>query len=362
MSAKNVDLVGVVLVTFGASDVITHCLESLAAAQADRLRIVVVDNASPDDTVAQVRDWASGATPYSAPPEVPFDMAPVPKPVVLHEVPEGQAGLSDVAPAPGEITLLHAGGNLGFAGGVNQGLAWLARDPAVQNFWVLNPDSMVPAGSVSELLAYLETAEDFGLLGGRVVYLENPDRIQIDGGLVKTKTGVTGNFNLGQPHPDSPVPDPAALDFITGASMIASRRFYEQTGPMREDYFLYYEEVDWAMRREDLPLAYCAGLLVYHWGGTAIGSPTLGRNASAFSLYFKHRGRMMFMRRFQRANLPGAYAYSVAQALRQLLRRSPSGAWAILAASFGLTPPADIRERLGPETAKRAFSGATEDI
>lgn len=346
------EVLGVVLVTYNAADVIAGCLESLCAARDAGLRIVVVDNASDDGTVDTVRDWASGAAAFVPPAELPFAMDPVAKPVVLTE------GGPDIAPGPG-ITLVRSGANRGFAGGVNVGLACLARDPEIGHFWVLNPDSMVPAASVAALQTCLAGAGHYGLMGGRVVYLETPDRIQIDGGLLRRRTGVTGNYNLGQAHPASPPPDPAELDFITGASMVASRAFYEAVGPMREDYFLYYEEVDWAMRRStDMPLAYCAGLVVYHWGGTAIGSPIIGRTASPFSIYFKHRGRIRFLSRFNPVALPVGLAYSLAQSARLMLRREPAAAWAVVAASFGLPAPAEVRDRLSPEARAIAFGRA----
>jgi GT2 family glycosyltransferase len=128
--------------------------------------------------------------------------------------------------------------------------------------------------------------------------------------------------------------------------MVASRRFYEAAGPMPEDYFLYYEEVDWALRRGALPFAYCPGAIVYHRAGTAIGSPTMGRPASPFSLYFKHRGRLRFIRRHFPMSLPLAFGYSAAKAMQLLLKGYPVESWTILTASLGLPPARKIRKRL----------------
>lgn len=354
------DDLGVVVVTYDAGDVIAGCLESLMAAQQDwaagngggRLRVAVVDNASGDDTVEVIRAWASGCPPFTPPATMPFEMRPAARPLTLAESsPDGESNPS------ADVTLIHSGANRGFAGGVNVGLAHLARDPAIKHFWVLNPDSMVPAASVGRLAAFLKARPDYSMLGGRVIYFDRPDTIQIEGGLLNRWTGVTGNFNLQKPV-TSPSPEVGDLDFITGASLVASRAFYEAVGPMQEDYFLYYEEVDWAMRRGNRPLAYCPGFDVYHWGGTAIGSPVVGRSASPFSLYFKHRARIRFQRRFHPYALPVAWAYSLAQAGRTaLFRRSPAGGWAIIAASFGLPMPRVVSSRLGPDALAHA-SGA----
>lgn len=329
---------GVILVAYNSADVILDCLETLLAAAGDTaLRVVVVDNASTDGSAAAVADWAAGRGTYVPPADLPFPHLPVPKPL-----------------AEGILTVLAAGVNGGFAAGVNLGLAHLATDPAIDRFWILNPDSVVPPGTPGAFASH--DPGPFALMGGRVTYYDQPDMIQIDGGTLNRRTGVTGNLNLGLSIRDSAAPEATALDFITGASMVASRAFYEAAGPMPEDYFLYYEEGDWAMRRGNLPLAVCPAARVYHRAGTAIGSPTLGRPASPFSLYFKHRGRMRFVRR----HLPGsritAWAYTLAKVAQYRLKGWTEEAQAVLAGARDAAPPPAIRARLSAEAARLAFA------
>jgi GT2 family glycosyltransferase len=343
--------IGVVIVTYNSEDVILGCLRSLMAAPVP-LRIVVVDNASDDATCPRLRAWAAGRQPVDLPPGLPFVL---PAPPACVPLAEGTARDLPAVAAPGTVSLLHSGANRGFAGGVNLGLAQLARDPSITHFWVLNPDSVVPPESVVALAADLATGGAFALLGGRVNYLEQPDRIQVDGGTLNRLTGVTGNIHLHRRHADTPPPDVAQIDFIMGASMVASRAFYDAVGPMREDYFLYYEEVDWALRRGALPLRYCPGLVVYHWAGASIGSPAPGRRASAFSLYFKHRSRMMFLRRFQPWSMPVGLLYALAKAAQIAGQGDRAGAGALLRGAFGLAPPRAVQARLdraGPPRAQ----------
>ncbi|SNR71937.1 glycosyltransferase family 2 protein [Puniceibacterium sediminis] len=342
---------GVVVVTYNAADVILDCLETLlgaAAADGAALRVVVVDNASTDGTPAVIRDWAAGRVPYVAPDDLPFAHLPVAKPLPLGSAAIPGGARCEVAP----LTLIETGSNGGFAAGVNIGLAHLASDPGIERFWVLNPDSAVPAGTPAAFAT--RDPGPFSLMGGRVIYLDAPDKIQIDGGLLDRRTGVTHNSNQFCP-PDVPPPDPAALDFITGASMVASRAFYEAVGPMSEDYFLYYEEVDWALRRGDLPLAYCPGGIVYHRAGSAIGSQAVNRPASPFSLYFIHRARMRFVRRFFPASLPLAFAFSLAKAGQLALKGYRREAGTLLLASLNRPPPAHVRIMLSDDAARRAI-------
>lgn len=347
-------VLGVVLVTYDSADVILECLETLLGASDVALRIVVVDNASCDGTPDLIRNWAAGDMAVTL-SDLPFPAEAAEKPLTLH---------LDLADCTGEsahaISLVGAGANLGFAGGVNRGLAILARLREVDRFWVLNPDSVVPPGTPAAF-AYQSAPEGgFSLMGGRVLYLDNPSMIQIDGGTVDRRTGITGNKGLFGIHIDTPASDPATMDFVTGASMVASRAFYERVGPMREDYFLYYEEVDWALRRGDLPLAYCADGLVYHHGGSAIGSATHNRPASPFALYFKHRARMMFMRRFFPRSLLTAQAWTLAKAAQFAAKGFVPEARALLAGAFGRRVPDEVRARLSADTLRQVLGQAAD--
>ncbi|MEM9581329.1 MAG: glycosyltransferase family 2 protein [Pseudomonadota bacterium] len=321
---------GVVVVTYCGADVIATCLETLMGARDVALRVVVVDNGSPDDTVQVIKDWASGVAPFQG--KLPFIVSDITKPVPL----DGTGGGH-------RITLIETGRNTGFAGGVNVGLAHLAADPAIDRFWVLNPDCAVPP----ETPAKLATATgDFALMGNRIIFQDDPDMIQIDGGLISWTTGVTANLNTLQDPATTPTPAPDEMQFISGASMVASRAFYESVGPMREDYFLYYEEVDWALRRT-APLAWTADAPVYHKGGASIGSRTRRQRASVLSLYFIHRARVMFLWRFRKASVPMGLAYSLAKSVQLFAEGDAAGAAAILRGSFQMRAPKVVRQKLG---------------
>ena len=330
---------GVVIVTYDSIDVVLDCLETLlAAAIADgtALHVAVVDNASSDGTAAAVQAWASGKTPYTPPADLPFAHHPVPKPL-----------------SAGVLTLIEAEGNGGFAAGVNIGLEHLFANPEIHRVWVLNPDSVVPPGTPAAFASH--DPGPFALMGGRVTYYDRPDMIQIDGGTLNRWTGVTGNINLYSSALEVPMPDATRLDFVTGASMVVSRDHYETAGPVPEDYFLYYEEGDWAMRRGALPLAVCPGARVYHRGGSAIGSPVPGRPASPFSLYFKHRARMYFVRRHLPLSTPTAWLYTLAKSAQYARRGWRDEAVAVLAGAADTAPPVSVRERLDSAAAERAF-------
>ncbi len=331
---------GVVVVTYDACDVILDCLESLLGSRGVQLGIVIVDNGSTDGTPDLIRKWA--ATGRDAPSEEgPVTIDPA-APLSLTET------IEEMAQAPGHsVHLIETGRNTGFAGGVNVGLAALARIKGIDRFWILNPDSVVPPDTAHAFATCPAPAGGFSLMGGRVLYYDRPDMIQIDGGIINWRTGITSNKNFRKSHAATPPIDPLSIDFITGASMVASRQFYEKHGGLEEGYFLYYEEVDWALQRGSLPLSYCSKAIVYHRAGTSIGSQTHSRPPSPFSLYFKHRSRILFLKKFSPGSLPMAQLYSFAKAGHYVLQRYSSGAKGLLEGSFGRPPPSYINDRIG---------------
>ncbi|WP_185686606.1 glycosyltransferase [Novosphingobium aerophilum] len=343
---------GVVIVSYNSSDVILECLDSLAAAGDSVSRIVVVDNQSSDQTVALIRAWANGTQDYPQPAESPLARYPAPtKPVPLVEI-----GPGELPAASARLTVIRSPVNRGFAGGVNLGLDELRRDPAIDLFWVLNPDCVVPPETPRAILT-AGTDPDFALMGGRTIHYEQPESIQSDGGRVSRLTGRCHSLNAGAPPGETAMPTADVLDFISGASMIASRRMLEEVGLMAEEYFLYYEEVDWARRRGSLPLRVAPEVVVYHRGGTAIGSGSISRRASPFANYFNYRNRQWFVRRFMPDRMPLTWGLGLMKAMQLLVRGAPAEAWAIIAGTFGLGPPRAIRARVSdPTTAGLAFS------
>ncbi len=344
--------VGVVIVAYAAEDFIAQCLESLVATGWPNLRIAVVDNASPDGTAAAVRDWASGAAPFVAPPDWP--LAPRPAAAKPRDLAEHVPGADAPAPArPAEVTLLRSDANLGFAGGVNLGLRALRAADDCRYVWVLNPDSVVEPDAVAAFVRRAEAAGRFGLISGRVCFYDRPDVIQADGGRFRFWMGYGASVNVGRAVAEAPPPDMAAVDYVPGMSMFVSRDFLDRAGPMEEAWFLYYEEIDWAMRRGDLPILFAPEARVLHRAGASIGTGSGGKAVSPLSAYFMHRNLPRFMLRWSPARLPVAVAAALGIILRDHLVRG-RGAWAPLVAALrGLAqspPPDAVRRRLSPQT------------
>ena len=334
--------IGVVVVTYNASDTIIKCLESLIASKDADLRIVVVDNNSRDSTPQLLRDWAAGASALR--PAAGFRTPDAARHGLVSLV-ENQPQI--LCLGGGEIGLITTAENRGFAGGVNLGLKALVANPDVDFFWILNPDCIVPQGTAQRLESLAQSAGKFSIIGGRVYYLNDPDVIQSDGGWVNLWTGVCKSRHLGKLRSDVDKKENVQLNFVGGGHMLVSRNFLAKAGYMPESYFLYYEEVEWCLRRGNLPIIFDTEAAVYHHGGHSIGSETLAKGPSPLSAYFLNRARIKFVARHRPIGLPLSWLYCCVRAIRSLMRGQNDAGMAALRAIMGLPPTADMLRKIG---------------
>lgn len=349
---KELPSLGVVVVTFNSAGVIAECLESLFASDGVALHVVVVDNASSDRTRTVIRDWAKGEVQVNRLRNSPLGEEPsVAKPIHFTVRTPDEAGKTAAG-----LSLIESPINGGFAYGVNLGLRALLEVSEIDAFWILNPDCVVGSDVAS---LYLKEAArgGYALLGCRTVFYEKPDLIQTDGGRVSPWTATCISVNGKLPGHDRPLPDAASLNYISGANMVASRAFIELAGLMVEDYFLYYEEVDWAFRRGHLPLRLVPDAVVYHHGGTVIGTGSWQRRPSSFANYFNYRNRVHFARRHMPLALPLVLAKAIAKSVQLLFLGAQDEARSIVTGTFGRAPPPDVADRITGTVERRLAFG-----
>jgi len=130
--------------------------------------------------------------------------------------------------------------NFGFAGGNNVGIKY-ALEHGADYVMLLNNDAIAAPDFLTELSKAAESDPTFGILGSRI-YKYGTDEVVFDGGKVNpwlTKAEHS-TYNL-QPTTYN------LVNYITGAAMLVRAELIEKIGLMREEYFLYYEDVDWCI-------------------------------------------------------------------------------------------------------------------
>ena len=207
--------------------------------------------------------------------------------------------------------IIQSGANLGFAGGTNVGLRYaLGRD--ADYAWLLNNDTLVEPDALTQLVKRMQEKPDAGLCGSTLVYHHDRSRIQAYGGATYNKWLSTSR-HIGQDAPRGEEVNTeeveAQLDYLVGASCLVSRSFLDEIGLMSEDYFLYFEEVDWAARAKGrYALAFAPKSVVYHKEGGSIGSSSDGAKKSRLADYYGVRNRLLYTRKHAPEALPSVYS------------------------------------------------------
>ena len=233
-----------------------------------------------------------------------------------------QAPFEDVT-----LALLPIGANLGFAGANNTGMHYALSRADFDYFWLLNNDTVVKPDTLTKLVQRMEEKPDAGLCGATILHYSSPDKVQaLGGGYYCRWIGLPwhqGRFKKAS-DPVNRKRVEAWMNYVVGASMLVSRQFIEDIGFMCEDYFLYFEETDWAMRSKGkYALAYAPEAVVYHKIGASIGTSSDPRKKSPVCDYYSIRNRLFFTARYFPLALPTVYLVLIGA----LLIRCLLGKW-----------------------------------
>jgi len=223
-----------------------------------------------------------------------------------------------------------AGENLGYGGGVNRWLTTFdGRD--VPGFFVLNPDAAPAPDALGQLMAYAGRTGK-GMVTGRITLADAPDRIQTRG--LRFRRWLASTEAVDRLASSALRPDAAdvegRLDAPSGAALYVTRACVDRIGPMREDFFLYYEDMDWGMKaKAQCGLGYAYDAVIVHKGGTTIGSGTK-TEGSAFSAYLDFRNCILFVASAMPLWTPWALCVRLLRAAELVVVGRPDRAWAAL--------------------------------
>lgn len=240
--------IAIIILNYNGGKDILECLDSLRHIRYKHHTVLVVDNKSSDDSVKQVYLYARQY------PDQPIEVLELPK-------------------------------NYGYAGGNNRGIT-RALQKGADYVLILNPDTVVENNFLEELVA---TAEAYakegkeGFFGPRIFLLnahstKKHPRVYSNGGLINW-LGTRGSLkDYGKGQSRLAEVQPFETEYVSGTCLLASRETIQKAGLMREEYFLYYEDTDWAIRarRQGIVQVIVPQSIIWHKASTTTkeGSPS----------------------------------------------------------------------------------------
>ncbi len=251
------------------------CLESVDEAVQDGLAsLIIVDNASTDQSVTKIRDsfCSSGRT--------------------LFEV-HGRAGLEGMpfrAEQDPARVLVHAEQNGGYSAGNNLGIELALSKEATEYVFLLNNDTQIEPGCIERLVAYADRDARIAILGCTLV--ENNGDLRIAGGSRYNPFLTMSSPALAMDDAGGP-----QIDYVAGAAQFIRADVFRRVGLLNEEYFLYFEELDFTRRvtGAGFKIDWCREAVVYHHCGRATGGRSkANRKKSVFSEYHSNLSCLIF--------------------------------------------------------------------
>ncbi|MDD3272783.1 MAG: glycosyltransferase family 2 protein [Bacteroidales bacterium] len=188
-----------------------------------------------------------------------------------------------------EFDIFRSDINLGFAGGNN---LCIARAKGKYLLFI-NNDTIFQDNSIVDLISFMDHHSNIGACSPKILFNDPPDTIQF-AGFTDISRFTLRNSAKGFMEKDNGQYDiPEKTFFLHGAAMIFRRDVIDIVGPMPEEYFLYYEEMDWSesVKRAGFELWYIPISKVIHKESSSIGAESPQKK------YYITRNRLLFAKR-----------------------------------------------------------------
>lgn len=195
--------------------------------------------------------------------------------------------------------------NLGFAGGNNLGIKHATGD----YLFLVNNDTEFTEGLVEKLVRIMDEHPEVGMISPKIRYFQQPEMLQYVG-FTPMNFNTARNKCIGQFETDTGQYDhlTGTTGYIHGAAMMVRKEAIdhagmmvenfleadeEKAGLMNENFFLYYEEIDWCeqIKRCGYEAWVEPAALIYHKESLSVGKK------SPLKEFFMNRNRILFIRR-----------------------------------------------------------------
>lgn len=250
-----------------------ECIRSLEKISYKNYKIIVVDNGSEEESVLKIKKQYS------------------------------------------EICIINNKKNLGFAGGNNIGIKYAINSEA-DYVLLINNDTTVEENFLSELIDVGESDKKIGVLGSKICYYNEPKIIWSAGGNVNwlKNKGVHIGLNKIDKGQYDKIKE---ADYLTGCCLLIKREVIEKIGALSEDYFLYYEDTDFALRAKSAGYksVYVPSAKIYHKV-----SRSTKPGSSSYIYYHTRNGLVMAKRTGSLMNKIILYFYCLFLFLKQIIK------------------------------------------
>jgi len=239
-------MVSIIIPNWNGKNVIIDCLSSIQKSTYQNLEVIVVDNASIDESIKIIRENF---------PKTRLIQNPI---------------------------------NYGFARACNIGI----QAALGQIIFLLNNDATISPSCISELLYVLENQPDIAIVSALVFY-ENPSNfVWAAGGRIDSISG--SGYLVGRGQREDLLEDFDDIDYVPGCAVAIPKQIFRAVGFLNENYFFCCEDLDWAFcaKRLGYKIKLVNKATVWHKASiTRRRNPSKGyfyQISGQFRIYFTH--------------------------------------------------------------------------
>jgi hypothetical protein len=240
----------IIILNYNGWEDTIECLESVLKLKYSHFQILVIDNSNSENDVLEIENWAKGINENKI--DSNYDELVYPtttKPldyIVLKE--EYLLNKS----YDNKIVLVKAKRNNGFAAGNNIALDYVKKfgeNEAI--IWLLNNDTVISKDTLASILFEISKYKgdkNLTLFGTPLLEYYEPNKIQAIGGKYNKFFALTSHIGEGIVFDRILNVNEFTIDYPIGASVIVTNKYLKTISLLCEDYFLFFEELDWALR------------------------------------------------------------------------------------------------------------------
>jgi hypothetical protein len=221
--------ISIIIITYNANNLLRGCLQALERQSLRDFEIVIVDNASSDSSLYEIRGFLKGASMAS------------------------------------RVKLISSERNLGFAGGNIEGL----RHAEGEYIALLNNDTEPDEKWLEELVKAIETSPKIGICASKMLVYGSDI---IDSAGVEFSTALKG-FGVGEKRKSFLYNEKKYVFGACGGAALCRRNMIEEVGFFDEDFFLIHEDIDLNFRAQlqGWKVLYVPKAIAYHRVRSSIG-------------------------------------------------------------------------------------------
>ena len=258
MVSKTPSSVAVILVNWNGYDLTKRCLQSLEKVSYTNHSVIIVDNASEDDSYEKLKNE------FKAP------------------------------------LFLRNEENLGFTGGNNIGISY-ALEKGFDYILLLNNDTVVTPDFIEQLLIITWKNPNVGMVQPLILTMDSIDKIWSAGGKLIWSLGIAKTLGDHALLADYPLRD-REIDWATGCCILIPKKVILQVGSLENSFFAYFEDVDWSIRirQAGYPIYLASKSIIYH-EGSASSKKTYDEGMLSPKVFYLHaRNQFFLLRRHSR--------------------------------------------------------------